>query len=477
MALYPLLFLRFCHFLRKIAGFLYRAMRIATLLAMFFVAGFGYAQTDYDYIPDVPDSLIEQRLKAIEGHIPLQYNKEVKRYIHYFTVQNRDWTRRALERSTRYFPLFEEYLRHYNMPDELKYLAVIESGLNPSAVSRASAVGLWQFMYMTGRMYNMEATWYIDDRMDPYKSTDAACRFLSYLHGYFDDWMLALAAYNCGAGRVNKAVRKVGEAGKSDFYTIYPHLPAETRSYVPKFVAMMYTFKYAQEHNLYPRVNMHLPEYDTIQVNQYLHLETLASHTGLCLEDLLTLNPQIRRGAIPDGKKNYPLRVPVDVKEHIVSNRKFLLDTASKVGKADLAKLASTETGSVAGRNKVVHTVRSGEVLGSIAAKYRVRVADIQQWNNLRGTTIRVGQKLNVWVRGEGAPTTTIGSPAVANNTPKPAPVIEPGSGALVYTVQPGDTLWSISKNNNVSVEAIKSLNNMQSDNIKAGQALIIKAK
>lgn len=426
------------------------------------------AQMRYDYVPDVPDSVIEQRLKSIEGDIPLKYNKEVKRQINYFTVQNREWTRRSIERSTRYFPIFEQYLTQYNMPEELKYLAVVESGLNPNAVSRASAVGLWQFMYMTGRSYNMESTWYIDDRMDPHKSTEAACRFLKYLHGYFGDWLLALAAYNSGAGRVNKATRRT-EVGR-DFYDIYPYLPAETRAYVPKFVAIMYAFEYAEEHNLLPQTPLHLPEHDTVRLSQYVHLETMADHLGVCLDDILALNPQIKRGAIPDGTKNYVLRLPSDVMPRFDENRVAILDSASKVGKAELEKMARDQAGSVYGRNKVVYTVRSGDVLGSIATRYKVRVADIQQWNQLRGTTIRIGQKLAIWVK-TGESTST----SVSQRSTTVAPVIQ--GNHKVYQVQPGDTLWRISQINNVSIETLKALNNLSTDQIKAGQTLIIGSK
>ncbi len=425
----------------------------------------------YDYIPDVPDSVIEARLKSMPTTIPMEYTDEVRRHIQLYTVTKRDYARKVLNRSTQYFPLFEKYLAAYGLPDELKYLSVVESGLAPKAVSHAAAVGLWQFIYTTGKAYGLESNWYYDDRIDPEKSTEAACRFLSYLHNYFGDWELALAAYNSGAGRVNRAIRYAD--GKRNFWSIYKYLPNETKAYVPKFVAVAYVFTYAKEHNLYPDNPQYMMEYDTLHVSSFLHLETFAEQANLCMEDLELLNPQIKHAALPATAKKYPLRIPADLKDQIVLNRAFLLDTASKVARAEIEKMATNEVGAVAGRDRLDYKVKSGDVLGSIATRYNVRVSDIKQWNRLSSDMIRAGQVLKIWVRPgtpASAPTKTL-----ASNQPKQGPQLF--AGQKTHYVVAGDTLWDISKTHNISIEEIKALNNLSDDGIKPGQTLIVSGK
>jgi len=423
----------------------------------------------YDYIPDVSDSVIEARLKAMPTSIAMEYNAEVKKQIQFYTVTRRDYARKMLNRSSQYFPLFEKYLAEYGLPDELKYLSVVESGLAPKAVSHAAAVGLWQFIYSTGKAYGLENNWYYDDRIDPVKSTQAACRFLQHLHNYFGDWELALAAYNSGAGRVNRSIRYAD--GKRDFWSIYPFLPNETKAYVPKFVAVAYVFTYAHEHNLYADNPLYMPQYDTIQVSRYFHLETFATQSNICLKELELLNPQIKHGALPATAKSYSLRIPLDKKEYVVANRTFLYDTASKVAKSETEKMATNEVGAVSGRVRMDYRVRSGDVLGSIAARHKVRVSDIKQWNRLSSDMIREGQILKIWVLPNG----TTATPKVTNTVAQgPKPV---STGKMTYFVVTGDTLWSISKAHNISIEEIKALNNLSGDNIKPGQALILAGK
>ena len=266
----------------------------------------------------------------------------------------------VIRRKRLYFPVFEKYLSHYGLPDELKYLSIIESGLNPKAISRARAVGLWQFMYATGRHYNLKADWYIDERMDPEKSTDAACRYLRDLYGMFNDWELALAAYNAGPGNVKKAIRRSGY--KKTFWEIYPHLPRETRSYVPQFVAMIYTMNYLEEHNFIDAENEMPMPYDTLHVNSYLHLETFANLTGVCLEDIQKLNPSILRNALPDATKTHVLKIPSIAIEQLQENRLAILDSASKVGKKELEVLARNTEGSTYGRDRIIYRVAMGSL-------------------------------------------------------------------------------------------------------------------
>lgn len=435
------------------------------------------SEVPYDYIPDASYDLVEDRISCIETDVPLNYNERVKAFIDYFTVRDRNYTRSIMSKVDHFFPIFEEALARYDMPDDLKYLSIIESGLVPNAVSPASAVGLWQFVSYTGKMYGLSNDWYLDERMDPYEATDAACRHLRDLHRMFGDWELALAAYNCGPGNVRKAIRRSGY--KKTFWEIYRYLPRETRSYVPQFVAMIYTLKYAPEHNLFvdEREYHRYPVTDTITVSQYFHLETFCNQLGLCLDDMLRLNPQIKRGALPEGTKDFGLRIPSDLKEEIVMNRAFLMDTASKVGKDELIYLSRNMPGSTYGREKVVYRVNSGDVLGTIAQRHNVRISDIKEWNNLNSNLIRVGQRLNIWVLPTYNSSTKDLYLSSANTTAaSPAPKVDPNStGQKFHTVQYGDTLWDIANiYANLSIEKIKQLNNLSSNVIKPGMKLII---
>ncbi len=280
-----------------------------------------------EYIPnsETPE-LLTDRLSCIEQTIPLTYNDRIHAFINYFTIKDRDYTRMVLQRKDLYFPIFEKYLAQYGLPDELKYLSIVESGLNPRAVSRARAVGLWQFMSSTGRYFGLHNDWYIDDRMDPEKSTEAACKYLGQLYKMFNDWELALAAYNSGPGNVRKAIRRSGY--KKTFWEIHRYLPRETRSYLPQFVAIMYTLNYTQNHNLFVTdVEQSIPS-DTLLVNKFLHFETFANLTGAQMDEMTRLNPSVLRKAIPETGKNYIIKVPLTAKEHLNSNRSAILDSA-----------------------------------------------------------------------------------------------------------------------------------------------------
>jgi membrane-bound lytic murein transglycosylase D len=399
--------------------------------------------------------------------MPLTYNERIHAFINYFTVKDREYTRMMMRRKNLYFPMFEKYLALYGLPDELKYLSIIESGLNPRAISRARAVGLWQFMSATGRYYGLHNDWYIDDRMNPEKSTEAACKYLRDLYSMFHDWELALAAYNTGPGNVKRAIRKSGY--KKSFWDIYAFLPRETRSYVPQFVAITYAMNYLEQHNFFDEGEEMLPRYDTLEVKHFLNFETFANLTGTCIEDLQRLNPSIQRNALPETNKVYTLFIPQIAKLNLDADRIAILDSASRMGKQELEVLARNTVGSTYGRDRVVHRVRSGDVLGSIAIRYGVRVDDIKKWNNLRDNTIRVGQSLNIWLRPSAAPTTVVAS--AKPTTPVPAPLPD----SKTYIVQPGDTLWDISRKfEGLTIEKIKTLNNLNSSKLKPGQKLVI---
>lgn len=428
-----------------------------------------YALTsDVEYVPgeDAP-ALVRDRLACLQQTIPLPYNDRIHSFINFFTVRDREYTRMVAQRKNVYFPLFEKYLAKYGLPDELKYLSIIESGLNPKAVSRARAVGLWQFMAPTGRYYGLHQDWYIDERMDPEKSTDAACRYLRDLYRMFNDWELALASYNAGPGNVKKAIRRSGY--KKSFWDVYPYLPRETRSYVPQFVAIIYTMNYLDEHNFHSIGEEVLMPYDTLTTNKFLHFNTFANLTGVCLEDLQKLNPSIQRNAVPQTGKSYTIKIPIIAKEVLAMNRLAILDSASKTGKKELEVLARNTTGSTYGKDRIVYRVKNGDVLGSIALRYKVRVSDIQKWNNLRGNMIRVGQPLNIWLK---QPSST----ALALNTPSAKPIVAvPIPASKMYVVQSGDTLWDISqKFQGLTIEKIKQLNNLTHNKIQPGQKLVI---
>jgi membrane-bound lytic murein transglycosylase D len=426
--------------------------------------------TDIEYIPgDDSPALVRERLACIQNKIPLTYNERVHAFINFFTVRDREYTRMVATRREVYFPLFEKYLAKYGLPDELKYLSIIESALNPKAVSRARAVGLWQFMSPTGRHYGLQHDWFIDDRMDPDKATEAACKYLRDLYAMFGDWELALASYNAGPGNVKKAIRRAGY--KKNFWEAYAYLPRETRSYVPQFVAITYAMRYLDDHNFYGISEEVLMPSDTLHVKQFLNFETLANLTGVCLEDLQMLNPSVQRNAVPYKGKVHVIRVPLISKEVLSFNRYAILDSASKVGQRELEMLAKNSEGSTYGRDKVVYRVKSGDVLGSIAIRYNVRVADIRKWNNLSGNTIRVNQRLNIWLRqpASGIPASTNTVAVVKTTVPLPIP------NSKTYTVQPGDTLWDISRKfEGLTIDKLKTLNNLSGSKLQPGQKLII---
>ncbi len=459
----------------RLAGF-------ATLLIAL-VTSTSFAQDEgpiyEEPLVDTPYDLIADRLTCLEKDVPLHFNDKVRAFIDYFTIKNREYTKGVIQRRDRFFPIFEEILAKHNMPDELKYLSIVESGLRVNAISRVGAGGLWQFMPSTGKMYRLHQNWYIDERMNPYKATEAACKYLKSLYNIFDDWELALAAYNTGPGNVRRAIRRSGY--KKSFWEIYRYLPRETRSYVPQFVAILYTLSHLEDHNFVEHeLDMEYAiEYDTIHVDDYFHMETFANQLNLCVEDLIHLNPQIIRGAIPEGTKKYPFKVPADLKPHIDTTRVALLDTASKVGKKELEYLARNTPGSTYGRVKQVYRVRSGDVLGSIASRYHVRVSDLRKWNNISGSMIRVGQRLNIWVMPYYNSNTK--DSYLVQNLPSTAPKNtvakeETTTTGNFYMVKYGDSLWSISKKfDGLSIDKLKKLNNLTSSRISPGQKLKIR--
>lgn len=427
---------------------------------------------DYEYIPGEDNfEFIKDQISCIQGEIPLNYNERVHAFVNYFAIKNRSFTEKIIERQAFYFPIFEKYLAQYGLPDDLKYLSIIESALVPTAKSHAKAVGLWQFMPYTGRSFGLHEDSYIDERMDIEYATEAACKYLKQLYGMFNDWELAIAAYNTGPGNVRKAMKR---SGKSTFWEIYPFLHRETRAYLPQFVAITYVMEYSDLYNFSSKDYELMVEYDTILVKNYVHLPSLAEQLNLCEEELTSINTSLRFGAIPDSKKPYALRVPIQAIDQLKENRQQLLDSAGKVDKQKIIALAGNQTGSTYGKNKVVYRVQSGDVLGKIASRYNVRVTDIKKWNNLSSDMIRVGQKLDIWLNPAAYSAQNNTATTPTKPTPAPPVITNDGSGKF-YTVQPGDTLWDISKKfNGLSIEQIKQMNGLKNDSIKPGQKLKI---
>ena len=421
---------------------------------------------DLEFIPaDETPELIADRLSCLQQRVPLTYNDKTHAFINYFVVKDREYTKMVMRRKHLYFPIFEKYFEKYNLPDELKYLSVIESGLNPKAVSRARAVGLWQFMSGTGKYLNLKSDWYLDDRMDPEKSTEAAAKYLAQLYSMFHNWELALAAYNSGPGTVRKAIRRSGY--KKSFWEVYPFLPRETRAYVPQYVAIIYAMNYSAEHNIIETAREEMMTHDTLSINKFLHFETFANLTGTCVEDLQKLNPSVQRNVIPETGKTYIIKIPLHAKLNLEMNRFSILDSASKVGRKEIETVAQKATGNVYGKEALAYTVKSGDVIGLIAERHHVRVEDVKAWNNLRGNTIYTGQRLKIWV----LPT----SIKVTSKLPKTSAETVTSVQGKVYTVQPGDSLWDIAKKfEGLTIEKIKTLNKLKTTKLQPGQKLIV---
>lgn len=417
-----------------------------------------------DSVPVYPDSVVIAWLEKLneETLMELSYNKYVKNYINAYAIKRRRVASRVLGLAELYFPLFEETLDKYNMPLELKYLAVVESALLPTANSRAGAKGLWQFMYGTGKMYGLKVNSLVDDRFDPIKATDAACRHLNDLYKIYDNWFLALAAYNSGPGNVNKAIRRAG--GTKSYWAVWPYLPRETRGYVPAFIAVAYIMNYSAEYNLYPiHPGILHQQIDTVVVNDVLSFDQISEFLGISKDELKFLNPQFKTGIIPTTKdKKYILRLPFLYGIEFVEHEQELYDFKSKKGIEKEKLLAEIKKA----EERNIHIVRSGENLGLIAQKYRCSVNSLKSWNNLRSNTIYPGQKLVVYAPGYASKSSSSSS--------KKKDVS--GLSKDYHIVQNDENLGLIAKKYNCSVSDLKSWNNLKGNTIHPKQKLIVYA-
>jgi membrane-bound lytic murein transglycosylase D len=442
------------------------------------------------------DEVYEKRLSAINSIISLPYNNIIRNHIHVYTIRQREKFSAVLGLKDYYFPMIEDVFDSYGLPAELKYMAVIESALNPNAVSRMGATGMWQFMYSTGRMYGLTINSVVDERRDPLKATHAAARYIKDLYKIYNDWVLVIAAYNCGPGNVNKAIRRSGN--KKDYWDIFYRLPRETRGYIPQYVAAAYGVTYYSDHNIVP-LPLNIPvATDTIMVNKDIHLSQISEVLGIPAGELRALNPQYRTGLIPGASKPMALTLPMNHLGDFIDLTDTIRGYKSDVYLSKATRIADPSRSAylpadVKGKTKLLYTVKDGDNLGFISEWYKVGLSDLRLWNNIYRNTIRVGQKLTIYVdpaKSEYyAKFNTLSFPekqalagktAPLNAQPVQAFITDESEGDFItYTVRNGDTIWDIVKMyEDVSTTQILSLNNISDPGkIKVGQKLKIKKK
>ena len=433
------------------------------------------ADTEVSY--ELSTDLLKKRLAKMDAKSPfnIEYNPALENTIKSFLKNRTKAFERLMAVSEYYFPMFEEHLAKYNIPLELKYLAIVESALNPRAKSRVGASGLWQFMYPTGKQYNLEVTSYVDERYDPLKATEAACQYLSSLYGIFGDWSMVLAAYNCGPGNVSKAIRRSG--GSQNYWNIRKNLPKETANYVPAFLATFYIYEFKKEHGIMPKkAPLTYFETDTIMVKKQMSFKHISELLDISEEQLEFLNPIYKLKVIPfEADEPHYLRLPKNKMGLFVSNEEKIyaylnyLETYKEKTKSEF--IASTTKDSIASnadstyvskpkfeRKTQFHTIKSGESLGKIADKYNVSITELKKWNSIKGNTIQAGKKLKIYSDKK----VIVKTESKSNNDG-------------TYTVKSGDSLFSISKQfSGVSIEDIKKWNDISGDNIQPGMKLKI---
>ena len=415
---------------------------------------------------NVPDEVYIERLKKMNSFITLPYNEIVKKYIILYSEKMPERMAHMLGLCKYYMPIFEEIFNRYDIPEELKAMTIIESAMNPTAVSRVGAKGMWQFMYTIAKMYGLHIDSFVDERMDPVKSAEAAAQYLEDAYEIFGDWNLAIASYNCGAGNVLKAIRRAG--GKRDFWSIWPYLPRETRGYGPAFVGALYTLTYYKEHGIKP-ADVGMPvAVDTFHINKQLHLKQVSELTGAPLEELKNLNPQYRHEIIPGNSREYILRLPYTYTNAFIEHEDSLYKHKADVyfNPATIKKIQEGGDGEL-----IIYKVKSGDYLGRIASRYRVSVNQIKRWNNLKNNNIRVGQRLRIY-RGGVAPSSS--SAASTSSSSASSSTGSQTGNKVTYTVKSGDVLGKIAEKHGVGVSEIKKWNNLKDNTIKIGQKLTI---
>jgi len=421
-------------------------------------------ENDSVVVVDLPTDTLKARLARMDAKTPfnISYNSSLESVIKSFLTRRRDLMQRMITASQFYFPLFEQELDNQNIPLEIKYLAIVESALNPKARSRVGAKGLWQFMYSTGKMYGLDVSSYVDERHDPIMATKAASKYLSRLYGIFGDWDLALAAYNSGPGNVNKAIRRSG--GYENYWNIRPFLPRETAGYLPAFLATMYIFEYAEEHGLqYKKADRPYFETDTVHVKNMITFDQISKLVDISTEELEMLNPAYKLNIIPKVEgKNYTLRLPLAKIGKFVSNEEEIYAFV----KQELDSLEKPLPNMVTAQDQIRYRVKSGDYLGKIAERYGVGVSQIKRWNGLRSNNLRIGQRLTIYPR----------KPYIAENASKGSGAKSSGTtvaSSKIHTVRSGDSLWTISKKYpGVSIENLREWNSISGNNLKPGTKL-----
>jgi len=424
--------------------------------------------TELKYEPvvfqDLPTDTLKARLERLNSRTPfnIEYNPSLESVIRRFLKRHKKSMERLMKTSQYYFPMFEQELANYNIPLEIKYLAIVESALNPRARSRVGATGLWQFMYQTGKQFDLNVNSYVDERSDPIKSTKAACEYLAILYKTFGDWDLALAAYNSGPGNVSKAIRRSG--GYENYWNIRSNLPRETAGYLPAFLATMYIFEYADEHGFQVE-KVEVPHFatDTIRVKEVLTFDQISEVLNVKVEDLQFFNPSYKLDIIPHIKgRNYTLRLPVQDVGKFVNNEEAIYALA----KEELAKREKPLPQLFEMKKRTRYRVRSGDFLGKIARRFGVRVSDLKRWNGLRSNKLKIGQRLTIYPKKPGFA------------AKKPSKKKKNTGNAKTYIVKSGDSLWSIAqKFPGVSVKNIKKWNDISGNRLKPGMTLQVSKK
>jgi membrane-bound lytic murein transglycosylase D len=455
------------------------------------------AETSSDSaIIDFSDSVYKERLGKINSVIILPYNNIIRNHIHVYTEAKRESLSAILGLKDYYFPMIEDIFDSYGLPAELKYMAVIESALNPNAVSRVGATGMWQFLYSTGKLYGLTINSIVDERRDPVKATHAAAKYIKDMYDIYHDWILVIAAFNCGPGNVDKAIRRSGN--RKDYWEIYYRLPRETRGYIPQFIAATYAINYYKEHHIRP-LALDIPvATDTLMVTKDIHLSQISEVMNIPLGELRALNPQYRTGFVPGSTKPQSLTLPIKhLGDFIVLNdtiRNYKPDIY--LNKKNLVVNPSRSTylpPEIKGKTKLYYFVKDGDNLGFIAEWYHIGVSDLRYWNDIYGNTIRVGQRLTVFVDPSKADyyskIANMNFAEKQNLTGNTIPIpvdqtvasvsTDSDSDYIIYTVQYGDTIWDIVKKyDNVTTSEVLTLNNIADPGrIKVGQKLKIKKK
>ncbi len=390
-------------------------------------------------------NIYDERLQFLDAKTPmdLAYNEKVLPFIKSYIGKNKAIISRMQGLKELYFPLFESQLDKYDLPLEFKYLAIVESALDPRAKSGSGATGLWQFMYLTGKEYGLNVTSYVDERQDPLKSTQAACEYFIKLYEMFGNWNLVLAAYNGGPGYLQ---RKINSVGSYDFWQLQPYLRKETRNYVPIFIAVNYAMNYYKEHDILIEYNsVNEAKIDTITIKKQMKISTLSAISCVNIETINYLNPSFKKDIIP---AHSVLVLPFFAVNDFLNNEKSNYSFVESVNTKEI----------LIGEDRIVYRAVKGDYLGRVAKEFNVRVFEIKQWNNLTNTDLNIGDRLVIYVKNKHK----FSGQVLKNNQRE-------------YVIQPGDTLWDIAqKHDGISVWKIKSLNNLEGDNLKPGTIIIL---